>query len=125
MVLLYSNFVLRPVLISAILGGISFLETSCGNQPVAYSLPAQKSLDLGPDPSGIGAFVTMEDPTVDDYIVRDISPAPGSHRWAMRNPELRFRLDGSAYSKFVAEFAIVESTFKTTGPLTVSAIIQG
>src|SRR5262245_20344226 len=122
MVLLYSNFVLDTVVIGVILGGISILGTSCGRQPAAFSVPAQKSLALGPDPSGIGAFVTMEDPTSDDYIVRDISPAHGAHRWALRNPELRFRLDGSAYSKFAVEFVIVERTFKTTGPLTVSAI---
>ena len=67
----------------------------------------------------------MDDPLADDYIVRDISPARDHHRWAFLHPELRFRLKDGSYSKLAAEFAIPEATFKTTGPVTITAAVNG
>jgi hypothetical protein len=67
----------------------------------------------------------MDDPAADDYIVRDISPARDHHRWAFAHPELRFRIKEDAPWKFAAEFALPEATFKTTGPVTVSAALNG
>ena len=87
-------------------------------------MPAQRSLDLGRDPGDL-AWVDMGDPAADTYIVRDISPGRDHHRWAFRHPELLFRLRDAGYSKFAAEFAIPEITFRKTGPVTVSAAING
>jgi hypothetical protein len=67
----------------------------------------------------------MDDPAADDYIVRDISPGRSHHRWAFLHPELRFRIKEAGYLKFAAEFAIPEVTFKVTGPVTVSAALEG
>jgi len=88
-------------------------------------MPVQKPLDLGPDPGGLTAFITMDDPTADDYVVRDISSQRDHHRWAFARPEMRFRVPDAGYAKFVAEFAVVEATFKGTGPVTVSADVEG
>ena len=52
----------------------------CGWRPGVYAPPPQRSLDLGLDPGGVGAFITMADPTAPDYIVRDISSQAGP--WA-------------------------------------------
>ena len=46
------------------------------------------SLDLGPDPGHLKPYVLMDDPTVGEYIVNDISPEPGLRRWAFLHPEL-------------------------------------
>ena len=59
----------------------------------------------------------MDDPVVDDYLVRDISPEHGFRRWAFTRPELRFRLQDVRHLIFTAEFAIPEVTFKVTGPV--------
>ena len=88
-------------------------------------MPTQRSLDLGHDPSGLGAWVVMDDTDADDYIVRDISLQRDHHRWAFRHPELRFRIKEGGYSKFAAEFAIPQATFGTTGPVTVSVAVNG
>jgi hypothetical protein len=88
-------------------------------------MPAQHSLELGQDPGGLGPWIVMDDPAADDYIVRDVSPARDHHRWAFLHPELRFRVREAGYSKFAAEFAIPEATFKTTGPVTVQAAVNG
>jgi hypothetical protein len=88
-------------------------------------MPAQRAIDLGQDPGGLGAWVTMDDPSADEYIVRDISPGRDHHRWAFLHPELRFRLKEAGYSTFAAEFAVPQATFRTTGPVTVQVALDG
>lgn len=98
---------------------------SCGRQPGRYPVPAQRSLDLGVDPGGIAAFIKMDDPAANDYIVRDIGRDPGTYRWAFLHPELRFRVPQSKALLFTAEFAVPEVTFKVTGPISVSYAVEG
>jgi hypothetical protein len=124
-VLLYSNFVIRRLIIVVIVGGISVLTGSCGRSPVTFAVPVQKPLDLGKDPEGLGPFIAMDDPSADEYIVRDINPGRDPHRWAFLHPEMRFRIPEAGYSKFALEFAIIDVTYKVTGPVTVSAAIDG
>ena len=97
----------------------------CGQSPGAFPMPVQRSVNLGQDPAGLGPWVVMDDPAADDYIVRDISPGRDHHRWAFLHPELRFRIREAGYSIFAAEFAIPEATFRTTGPVTVRAALDG
>jgi hypothetical protein len=120
--LLYSHFVIRRILIVVI---SALLTVSCGRQPGVYAAPPQRALDLGPDPDGPRAFVVMDDPVADDYLVRDISPEHGFRRWAFTRPELRFRLQDVRHLIFTAEFAIPEVTFKVTGPVRVSYAVNG
>lgn len=105
------------------------LTMSCGRQAEAYTLayppPVQRSLDLGPDPGGVGPFVNMGDPSANDYLVRDIGREPDVHRWAFANPELQFLVKTAGNLRFTAEFAIPEVTFKVTGPVTVSCAVNG
>ena len=119
--LLYSHFVIRPILLLV----IGALTVSCGRAPGVFAAPPQRSRDLGPDPDGPHAFVTMDDPVVDDYLVNDISPERGFRRWAFTRPELRFRLNDVRHLIFTAEFAIPEVTYKVTGPVTVSYAVNG
>src|SRR5947208_14021592 len=108
-----------------IVGIGAILSARCGRSPGTFLMPPQRSINLGQDPGGLGPFVIMDDPAADDYIVRDISPGRGHHRWAFLHPELRFRIKEAGYWKFVADFAIPEVTFKVTGPVTVSAAVEG
>ena len=120
--LLYSHFVIGktlPVVIGAL------LTLSCGRPAGVYAAPGQRSLDLGPDPGGMGSFVRMDDPMAEDYILKDISPEPGFRRWAFLHPELRFRVKEARHLTFAAEFAIPEVTYKVTGPVTVSCAVNG
>ena len=120
--LLYSHFVIRQILL-LVMGAL--LTVSCGRQPGVYAAPPQRSLDLGNDPTGALAFVTMDDPQVDDYLVNDFSPERGFRRWAFTHPELRFRVPDARHLIFTAEFAIPEVTYKVTGPVTVSYAVNG
>ena len=88
-------------------------------------MPAQRSLDLGPDPGGLRPIVRMDDPDADEYLVRDISPERGVTRWAFRQPEVRVRVADTHHLKFTIEFAIPEVTFRVTGPVTVFCNVNG
>jgi hypothetical protein len=101
------------------------VTSGCGWQPGVYAAPPQRSLELGFDPGGLGAFINMEDPTAPEYIVRDISSERGIRRWAFLHPELRFRVRDARHLKFAAELAIPEVTFKVTGPVTVWCSVNG
>jgi len=108
-----------------IVGIGAILAAGCGRSPGTFLMPPQRSVNLGQDPGGLGPWVVMDDPAADDYIVRDISPGRDHHRWAFLHPELRFRIKEPGYSKFVADFAIPEVTFRATGPVTVTAALDG
>ena len=88
-------------------------------------MPEQRSLDLGVDPGGIAAFITMADPVADDYIVRDVSRERGVYRWAFVHPELRFRVQQAGSVRFTAELGVPEVTFKVTGPVRISYAMDG
>ena len=101
------------------------LLASCTRDPGWLPIPAQQSLDLGPDPSGVGPAVKMADPDANDYIVRDIGLMPGIWRWAFLHPELRFRVKHSAGLHFTAEIHIPEVTFTVTGPVVLTYSVNG
>jgi hypothetical protein len=120
--LLYSHFVISKTLL-LVIGAM--LTLSCGRPAGVYAAPEQRSLDLGPDPGGLGSFVAMDDPASDDYIVKDISPGRDFRRWAFIAPELRFLVKDPRHLKFIADFTIPEVTYKVTGPVTVSYSVNG
>ena len=65
---------------------LMLLLASCSRDAGWLAIPAQLSLDLGPDPTGVGPSVKMADPDANDYIVRDIGLMPGTWRWAFLHP---------------------------------------
>jgi hypothetical protein len=107
------------------LAALIILAGACGREAGWYPIPAQQSLDLGSDPSGVGAFVKMSDADADDYIVHDIGRMPGVWRWAFTHPELRFRLKSAEGTHFVGEIAIPDITFRVTGPVRITYFIDG
>jgi len=119
--LLYSHFVLRTILLMVICAALA----GCGRQAGSYPVPPQQSLDLGLDPGHLKPYIVMDDPTVAEYIVTDISAEPGYRRWAFLHPELKVQVKDPRHLKLVAEFALPEATYKVTGPVTVSGAVNG
>ena len=66
----------------------------------------------------------MDDATASDYFVRDISMERGVFRWAFQHPELRFRPTDNRKLKFTAEIGVPEATFKDTGPISITVLID-
>lgn len=104
---------------------MGLLAASCGREAGSYAPPPQQSLDLGTDPGHLKAYIVMDDPTVEQYVVKDLSPERGIRKWAFIEPELKFQVKDTRHLKLVAEFAIPEVTYKVTGPVTVSGSVNG
>jgi len=110
------------------LGLALMLLCSCGAPaPESYAPPLQRRLPPGPEPRPVGAVVSMSDQDADAHILRDVSPAAegSAWRWTFQRPELRFWLESKARQKLVVHFAIAADTFKVTGPVTVSFLVNG
>ena len=98
---------------------------ACSRTPDIYQPPIQRKPLTGPE-SRLGSFIGMNDLSADAYIVRDISRTTeaGLWRWAFRHPELRFYLRGIEKLRFVMDMGVPETTFKETGPIVLTILIN-
>jgi hypothetical protein len=103
------------------------LLAGCANIPDSYAPPIQRRPLTGTEPSPIGTFANLGEPSADAYIVRDITEYvdSSSWRWTRKRPELRFFLDSTEHLKFKADFSIADATLNETGPVTISIFING
>ena len=67
-------------------------------------------------------LLDMGSPTVERYFVSDIDRGPqmASWRWTGKQPSIRIPLKSTENFRYLMEFAIADSTFKDTGPLTIT-----
>jgi hypothetical protein len=67
----------------------------------------------------------MNDPAAEAHIVRDVARGPAeSWRWAGRNPTFRVYLGRTEDVRYHLEFTIADATFKETGPVTVTFLVN-
>ena len=113
----YRRYILIPLCLLA----------GCANIPDSYAPPIQRKPLTGAEPSPIGTFVNLGEPSADAYVVSDITGyvESSSWRWTRKRPELRFFLDSIEHLKFKADFSIADATLKDTGPVTISVFING
>ena len=103
------------------------LSVACSREPEWYPVPPQKAT-LSPDHvAPLGEFVEMNDPRAELYFVRDINKdlEGGSWRWTYVHPEFQFFLSHTEGLKFAMDFSVVETTFRQTGPVTLSVAVNG
>ena len=119
--LLQFPFVLRFA--SVALLSTLFLS-ACGRLPESFPPPAQRApLEAS---SGLSHFVAMSDPTAGAYIVEGFrQTSEGPWRWANARPMLRFYLPPIARAKFTMAFALPEQTFRLTGPVILTFLVNG
>jgi hypothetical protein len=100
---------------------------ACGGLPEVYPPPEQRKALEGSDYAYLGHFARMDDPEADAYIVKDVAGfvEGGSWRWTYRRPELRFFVRNPAGLKFSMDFVIADATFRQTGPVTLSILLNG
>ncbi len=62
-----------------------------------------------------------------DHVIADINDFVEGvgWRWTHQHPRMRFRLPQTTGWKFSADFGLPLDTFKDTGPVTVSFVVQG
>ncbi len=68
----------------------------------------------------------MNDPNADAHLLRDISHyvEGGVWRWAGAQPQMRFYVESTRNLKLSVDFHIAEATFKETGPLTLTFLVN-
>ncbi len=69
----------------------------------------------------------MKQPDADAHLLRDISHfVEGSDwRWAGAHPQMRFYLGSSRNVRFLMDFSIADATFRDTGPVTFTFLVNG
>lgn len=71
-------------------------------------------------------MVEMNDPDASLHIVKDIyGPSDPSWRWTAQNPTVQLLVLSTENLRFIADFAIWDDGFKSTGPLEVSFLVNG
>lgn len=102
------------------------LVCSCVSQPDTYAPPTQRKPLSVEDQSALKPFLNMNDPEAKFYLVKDVSPAleGGVWRWARQNPTLMLTLPTTTGWKFAADIGISELTFKDTGPVNLTVIVN-
>lgn len=102
------------------------LLAACNREPAAVAPPPQREAKGTTQDSTLGPYASMSDLNAAAYIVGGISPATeaGSWRWAYKRPQLRFFLREVKNLTFSMDFAIADVTFKETGPVTVSVLVN-
>jgi hypothetical protein len=112
-------------------GGVSILLIAtlflagCDRLPETYAPPEQRHPLLGGSPPSESMLVEMGDPEADLRIVRDIYGASNpSWRWTGQNPAIRMLLFRTENVKFLADFAIWDQGFKTTGPVEITYLVN-
>lgn len=97
----------------------------CVSQPDFYAPPAQRK-PLDETLARLEPVVEMSSPTIDQSIVQDIAKGPQTTpwRWTGKRPTVTVGLRSTSNYNFHMEFAIVDSTFKSTGPITISYYVN-
>jgi hypothetical protein len=68
----------------------------------------------------------MADRDADRYLVSDFAPSDGGpSRWALDHPVLRFFVPAAPRLRFTMDFALPESAFRDTGPVTLTFRVNG
>ena len=106
------------------------LGAACGRLPETFAPPPQRAALVAVPANGPGYFLSMADPNADAYLVQGVADrGPGTWRWAFEHPVLRFFVPsepGRQFTlQFTLEFTIPESTFRDTGPVTLSISMNG
>lgn len=98
-----------------------------GDPVAAHRVPPQQHYSAASDPNPLPSFFEMGDLRLNPLIVRDISTTPegAGWRWTRVKPTLSFPLGVSAPRSFAMDFTIIDTVFKTTGPVTLSVSING
>jgi hypothetical protein len=114
------SFVLRAIII-VLLAGLA----GCGREAGWQPLPAQRAASGARDPGELSNSVRMDDATASEYIVKDITEDPSAWRWALVRPELKLIVKDARKLKLWMELAIPPVTFRVTGPVVVTAYVNG
>lgn len=107
-----------------LLGTICLVLCGCSNLPEPYAPPTQRPFfEAPPEPARI---LNMADADAESHFVQDISAElqGNTWRWTGKRPTIRLHLRLNQKLTYAIDFAIADSTFQQTGPVTVSLFVN-
>jgi hypothetical protein len=101
--------------------------SSCVSQPDIYAPPAQRKPLDREFLNRLQPMLDMDDPNADAHIVADILKRTPDvpWRWARKRPEIQVPLKSVSGYKFHIALAVADDTFKETGPVTITFLVNG
>ena len=104
----------------------ALLCAGCSRLPESFPPPTQRAALTVPPATGIGYFVDMRDPNSSAYVVQGIADRTEvPWRWVYEHPVLRFLAPEVGRLRFMLDFSLPERTFRETGPVTLTFLING
>jgi hypothetical protein len=105
-------------------GAIFGILCGCGNLPEPFAPPAQRPLFEAPPEAA--RVLNMADADAESHFVQDISAdlSGYSWRWTGKRPAIRLHPNSKQALVYSIDFAIAESTFQQTGPVTLSFFVN-
>jgi hypothetical protein len=96
----------------------------CGNLPEPYAPPAQRPFFEAPPEAA--RILDMADADAESHFVQDISAEleGNTWRWTGKRPTLRLHPNSKQKLVYSIDFAIADSTFQRTGPVTLSLFVN-
>ena len=104
---------------------VALLTCACQNLPGPIAPPVQRQPIADFRPHRTSAVVDMSDGDAQTHFVQDLTSLDASTwRWTGKRPTVRVRMRSAENIRYTIDFAIAEATFQTTGPVTVSFLIN-
>ncbi|MEP7354163.1 MAG: hypothetical protein ABI824_13110 [Acidobacteriota bacterium] len=116
----------RPRLSLCLVAGLTVFATGCGGLPPSYPLPAQRTEFAAFRPYRTSYVINMSDADAQTHIVRDIGGSVRDPwRWTGPHPAVKLALkEISSPLKYTIDFTVADATFKDTGPVTVTFLVN-
>lgn len=107
-----------------LLGAMCGLLCGCGNLPEPYAPPAQRPFFEAP--AETVRVLNMADADAESHFIQDISAEleGDTWRWTGKRPTIRLNPPSKQKLEYAIDFAIADSTFQQTGPVTLSLFVN-
>ena len=111
---------------AAVAAVVALSLTGCVPTPETYPLPPQhKPVTVDPT-AGLSSFINASDANADLHIIKDVRGLESAaFRWTFAEPEFRFVVSSADNKKLRLDFGVNDVTFRDTGPLRLTYLING
>jgi len=106
------------------LTALAFLTLiACQNIPQAVAPPEQRQPMASTRPYRISHVLDLADGDT-SRVVSDILGPAGGFSWTAKRPTIKIRLRGLPHVRYTIDFGIIDATFKDTGPVSITFLVN-
>ncbi len=115
----------RNVRFFLLITGLAMLVSSCQNMPEPYAPPVQRQPFEDARPHRMSRIVNVADSDSVAHFVQDIAGGgPAPWKWTNQKPTVKVTPRTNQGLRYVIDFSLPEVTFKVTGPVTLSFLVN-